>query len=193
MSTDAATGPTSVTTAPGRYISPKMGGTIVHGVFGRDGCYMPCNKCPYQQMCPDLQVGIECPREQEYMAQRVADVGRLEWIDPTIDGPAVMVLIWQEIRIIRAARYLAAVGELVEDVNGYPSYSPLAGEITKLTNSWGRHLERLGLTPKERRKLAARGDAGPASRIAAVIRELQQDELADQDPVDAEFEVEDES
>ena len=164
---------------------------LVHGVRAADGLLMRCDRCPVKGGCEEFGEGALCEPERRYIAERRAQLEALEWVDPVIDGPALSVLVWQEVRITRAARYLAATGELLPGAeHGYAEYVPLADKINTLVNSWQRHLQALGLTPPARRAMEAKGEAGPAAQIAAAIRALSRSEGEQAEPVDAEFTTE---
>jgi hypothetical protein len=167
--------------------------SLKHGVRAADGAYMLCDKCPLRARCEECEPGGECGIERQYVADRRAQLTALEFIDPVIDGPALSVLVWQEVRITRAARYMAASGELLPGAEtGYLEAQPLDRNLSTLVNSWWRGLAALGLTPPERRRLSTTGDAGPAAQIAAAIRQIAAERKADPEPVDADFEATDE-
>jgi hypothetical protein len=154
---------------------------------------MLCDKCPLRTRCEECEAGGECAIERQYVADRRAQLAALEFIDPIIDGPALSVLVWQEVRITRAARYMAASGELLPGAEaGYLEAQPLDRNLSTLVNSWWRGLAALGLTPPERRRLSTTGNAGPAAQIAAAIRQIAGERAPDPEPVDAEFTATDE-
>ncbi len=165
--------------------------SLKHGVRAADGALMHCDRCLVRDTCEASESGGECALEREYVRDRRAAILDLPFIDPVLDGPAVSILVWQETRITRAARYLAAKGELLPGgEQGYLEAQPLDRHLSTLVNSWQRNLQNLGLTPPERRRLTATGEAGPAAQLAQAIRELSQRER--EEPIDAEFEAADE-
>ena len=165
------------------------GNSLKHGVRAADGCLMRCDRCAVRQSCESMESGGTCGLEAEYVRDRRAAIRELPFIDEVLDGPALSILVWQEVRIIRAARYLAAHGELLPGAeSGYLEAQPLDRNLSTLVNSWQRHLQALGLTPPERKRLASTGEAGPAAAIAEAIRKLAKEER-EEEPIDADFEV----
>jgi len=165
---------------------------IKHGVRGADGTFLKCSRCPVRDSCETFAEDGDCNLERAYVEERRAAIMGLPHIDPIIDGPAVGLVIWSELRLLRASRYLAAKGEVLPGAEeGFLEYQPVAGKLVAILNAWGRQAERLGLTPATRRALESKGEAGPAAAIAAAIRELAR-EKPDEVPIDAEFEATDE-
>ena len=166
--------------------------SLKHGVRAADGCLMRCDKCPVRDRCEAMEPGGTCALEAEYVRDRRAAIRELPFIDPILDGPALSILVWQELRIIRAARYLSAFGELLPGAeSGYLEAQPLSQKLSTLVNSWQRHLQNMGLTPPERKRLTSTGEAGPAAAIAEAIRKLSREER-DEACIDADFEASDE-
>jgi hypothetical protein len=126
-----------------------------------------------------------CSYERAYLRSRRRDVLACGHVDPVLDAPAVSVLLWQELRLQRAARFTAVYGELVE---GQPEYTRLAQDVSKLTATWAGLLKDLGLTPPARAKL--KGGAGDAAAaFGALLRGIEEAERAKAGPaVDVEFE-----
>ena len=177
---------------PSQLANLDSGNSLKHGVRAADGCLMRCDKCAVRQSCEACEAGGACALEAEYVRDRRAAIRELPFIDETLDGPALSILVWQEVRIIRAARYLAVHGELLPGAeSSYLEAQPLDRNLSTLVNSWQRHLQALGLTPPERKRLASTGEAGPAAAIAEAIRKLSREEREEK-PIDADFEAADE-
>lgn len=136
--------------------------SLAHGVYARDGALMRCDRCPVAGTCEDRTEGGVCELERRYVEHRRDQLEDLPFIDVILDGPALSVLICQEVRIMRAARYLAAAGEMLPGVEqGYAELCPLAKDVHGLVNSWSRNLEKLGLTPLARKLLAPENVEAP--------------------------------
>ena len=166
--------------------------SLRHGVFSRDGNLMACDRCPLRERCDRHDAGARCALEAEYVETRTRQIVELPFIDGLLDSPAVSVLVWMECRIARAMAYLGTAGDLLPGAEaGYLESQPLDRQLSTLVNSYWRALEKLGLTPMERRKLASEGEDGPAAQLAAAIRELsRQERSAEEDVTDAEFTTE---
>lgn len=163
---------------------------IRHGVHARMGVYMRCDKCPLGEQCEDRKPGEICPHEQQYVERRTAELYRVEWIDPVIDGPTVKYAVWLEIRMERAARYIAMHGEIHDG-----EYLPVAKDVQGLHNSWLRTLEKLGLTPPARKAMADQGQGNLGELAAALLtnRDRVIEAVGQEEPIDAEFEAGDET
>lgn len=144
---------------------------LQHGVLSRVGLLYPCDKCACLE-CPEKAAGERCRIEARYIAARREELHQVTHITPA-DWPAVDLLIWQEVRIDRARRFLAEAGEFLPGAEkGYVEWQPVAQALPALMNSYNRMLAALGLTPAERRKLEDRGESGAAAGLAAAIREI---------------------
>ena len=159
---------------------------IRHGVYARQGVYMRCDQCPMGDECADQEPGEICRHERAYVEQRIRELYELEWIDPIIDGPTVKFAVWLEIRMERAARYIAKLGEMHDG-----AYLPVAQDVQGLHNSWVRTLEKLGLTPPARKAMAEQGQGNLGELAAALLGERGRVVDATR-IVDADFTVEDE-
>jgi len=84
----------------------KPDDALAHGVYTRDGVLTRCDRCPVAGTCEDRTEAGLCELERCYVEQRRAQLHALPWIAPAPDGPALSILLWQEVRITRAARYL---------------------------------------------------------------------------------------
>lgn len=146
---------------------------LKHGVKAADGNYMACVKCATRAACEAYQAGETCAIERAYVDERRAQLVTLAHVDPVLDGPALSVLLWQEVRILRASRYLAAEGELRPDSEGgVLEWQPLAKDVGKLVAGWLRSLQALSLTPAGRKAMADDGRGGPGAELAAAIRDI---------------------
>jgi hypothetical protein len=162
--------------------------SLQHGVFARPGNLMACDRCPLRNGCDRCQPGGRCALEAEYVESRTRQIAALPFIGPE-DLPAVSILVWLECRIARGQAYLANAGDLLPGHEShYLECQPLTEKLGGVVNTYQRMLTSLGLTPGERRKLTATGEAGPAASLAAVIRELSNERKT----VEAEFEARDE-
>lgn len=165
---------------------------ITHGATMAAGNLMPCDKCLKQNDCEAHQAGERCQLEAAYLAERRGQLGQITHLE-AIDGPAVDALVWTEIRLQRLARALSVYGEFVTGPRkGQVSLQPIAAQADKLLTTWTRQLQGLGLTPGERRKLAA-SDGGPAAKIAEALEALADRDRpqAKAEAVDADFQAED--
>ena len=170
---------------------------IKHGFYARPGVLLSCDRCVLREACPRREPGGLCPIERDYVEDRRANLERLEFLDTEgLDAPAITLLIWQEVRLFRAARYLGHAGELLPGAQaGYLEFQPLNKDLGKLISSWQKSLKDLGITPLERRKLEASGEAGPGAEIAKAFAELarrEAEEKAEREAatVDGQFEEE---
>ncbi len=140
-------------------LAPPREAALKHGFYGAPQAFMACDRCPLKDTCPDCEEGGTCPHEKAYLDQRTTEVLSLPHIDPVVDRPALAILLWQEIRILRAFRYLAAAGEMLPGVQeGYAESCPLAKDLQPILNSWARLSKDLGLTPLERKRLSDSGE-----------------------------------
>ena len=166
------------------------GGTaaLKHGAFAADGRFMVCDRCPVRTTCEAFEAGGTCALEREYVRDRRAAILGLPFIEEGLDAPAIATLIWQELRIARAARFLAHAGELLPGAEaGLLEYQPLCKDVGALVSSWRATLQALGVTPAERRRLEANGEAGPGAELARAFRVLaEQERQARAGAVDAE-------
>jgi hypothetical protein len=162
-----------------------------HGIRAADGALMLCRRCCLREQCPEACEG-ECPAEARYLGERRESILGLPHIDAVIDGPAVALLVWCELRLLRWARYLAASGETLPGAPAYLEAQPADKHVTAMLNTWTRLLEKLSLTPATRRALEGRGEAGPGAALASAIRELSRTEAERKPPVHADFEATDE-
>ena len=150
---------------------------LVHGVQGRPGVLMACDRCAVKGTCGDVEPGGRCRIEAAYLAERRPALLSLGHLDAVLDGPALDILLWTEVRLLRAGRYLAEVGELLPGAaQGFAEYQPLAREVPRLVASWRSTLTALGITPAARRALEAKGESGPAAALAAAFGELARQE-----------------
>ena len=60
--------------------------------------------------------------------------------------------------------------------SGLLDYQPLCEKVSALVSSWRATLQALGVTPAERRRLEANGEAGPGAELARTFRELAERE-----------------
>ncbi len=161
---------------------------LAHGGTSRPGI-MRCCKCAARDECEHYGADALCKLEQDYAAARREALLTLSHIDPVIDDPAIGLLIWCEVRLLRVARYLDIVGETVQTEEGLDS-QPIARRLSNMQNAWQRALKELGVTPAERKKLTDEGQTGPAHELANAIREITRNETAEQEQavaVNAEF------
>jgi hypothetical protein len=167
--------------------------SLRHGVFARPGNLMACDRCPLKSGCDRCEPGARCALEREYVETRTAQIGALPFIGPE-DLPAVSILVWLECRIARAQAYLANAGDLLPGHEShYLECQPLTEKLGGVVNSYQRMLTSPGLTPGERRKLTATGEAGPAATLAAAIRERSNERKAPEPvSIDGDFEACDE-
>lgn len=162
---------------------------LQHGVEGRIGLLYPCDKCAVTE-CPDKLEGARCRREASFIATRREELHAVQHITPA-DWPAVDLLIWQEVRLDRARRFLAQAGEFLPGAEqGYLEWQPVAEKLPALVNSYMRQLQALGLTPAERKRLEEKGDAGTGASIAAALREIAAGERR-QGAIEGDFEAQD--
>ncbi len=168
--------------------NPETAG-LQHGVQGRAGLLYPCDKCVCAD-CPEKLAGARCKIEAQYIAARRQELHQVPHITPA-DWPAVDLLIWQEVRIDRARRFLAQAGEFLPGADkGYVEWQPVAQGLPALMNSYNRMLQALGLTPGERKKLEEKGDAGAGASIAAALREIAAQERT-RGAIEGDFEAQD--
>ncbi len=166
---------------------------IKHGIRMADGVLMTCRKCCLRDSCPDCREdGGECPAEESYLAERGQALASLAHLDPIIDGPALRMLLWAELRLLRWARYTSAAGETLPGAPAYLEAHPAEKHVATLFNTWTRLLEKLSLTPATRRALEGQGKGGPAAQIAEAIRAIAAERKGNELPIDAEFEATDE-
>jgi hypothetical protein len=137
---------------------------VRHGVHARPGAYMLCDRCPIREQCEEYEPGERCGPEQEYVERRTRELYAVEWIEPQLDGPTVKFLVWLEVRMERAARYIGMRGEIEGG-----AYLPVAKDVQGLHNSWLRTLEKLGLTPERRKAMSETGQAGFGDLAAALL------------------------
>jgi len=161
--------------------TPPGEARLTHGVYAEAGVYMRCDRCPVRAECGAYTEHALCEHEQLYVTDRRAQVAALPFVDEVLDGPALSVLLWTEVRLQRAARYLAVAGETTK---GLDQYTPLAREVTSLVNSWRQTLTALNLTPGQRRRLAI--ESTTAGTIADVFERMRVE-----DAQEAEFSAED--
>jgi len=167
---------------------------IKHGVKMADGVLMACRKCCLRERCPECrQDGGDCPMEAAYLSERGQALASVPHLDPAIDGPAVRMLLWAELRLLRWARYTAAAGETLPGAPAYLESHPAEKTIGTLFNTWSRLLAALSITPATRRALEGQGKAGPAAQIAEAIKQIANEKPGDREPaIDADFEATDE-
>ena len=166
---------------------------IKHGVKIAPGVLMVCRKCCLRNRCPECRAdGGECSLEEAYLSERAQALAGLPHLNPVIDGPAIRLLMWAEVRLLRWARYTSAAGETLPGAPDYLEAHPAEKTVVSLFNTWTRLLEKLSLTPATRRALEGRGEAGPAAQIAEAIRALAHQKPSEPEAVEAEFEARDE-
>jgi len=146
------------TTCPGgnpASLPPPGDAHLTHG-FARRWAVMSCNACCLRNECASFVAGGRCAEEETYMEQRRSDLLASGRLDPVLDGPALALLLWSEVRLHRAARYLAKAGELLPGAEaGYLEIQPLSKSLLSLLNAWRLLAAELGLTPMQRAKLMA--------------------------------------
>jgi len=167
---------------------------VKHGVKMADGVLMTCRKCCLRERCSECREdGGECPMEAGYLSERGQALAGLRHLDPVIDGPAVRMLLWAELRLLRWARYTAASGETLPGAPAYLESHPAERTIGTLFNTWSRLLEKLSITPATRKALEGQGKAGPAAQIAEAIKQIANEKPGDREAaIDADFEAHDE-
>ena len=172
---------------------PAGEAALTHGVKARPGIIMACDRCAVKGTCESVVPGGYCPQELAYLQDRRQAVLSLAHLDAALDRPALEVLLWQEVRILRAARYLAEVGELLPGAeSGYAEYQPLAKELPKLVASWRSTLQALGVTPAARRALEDKGEGGPGAVLAGLVAEVRKAEAAEKAAtLEGDFEAQD--
>jgi hypothetical protein len=175
-------------------LTPEVS-AIKPGRWLRDGVFMKCARCVCRLECADFTEGGDCPMEQEYIRDRRSIILReLPHLNEALDGPALSVLLWQEVRIARVAQALAVTGEFYPVMEKKPhlEYVPVAEKLSALIGSWRSTLIALGLTPGERKRLEGTGETGPAAQLARAFAELAERERAEkQRAVDAELVTDD--
>lgn len=149
---------------------------IVHGFFARPGALMKCARCPVSATCADCDPDGSCRLEAAYLSERKAALLTIGHLDPVTDGPAIAALLWTEVRLHRAARYMAEKGELdpASEETGNLAYTPVARDSIALMGSWQTQLKTLGVTPSERRRLAGSGEGGLGAALAQALAGLTQ-------------------
>lgn len=160
---------------------PANEAALRHGAYAQPQVFMRCDRCPVKGHCDDCAAGGTCAQERAYLDQRTGELMGLPHLDPILDRPAVAIFLWQEIRILRAYRYLAAAGEMLPGVEaGYAEACPLAKDLQAILNSWARLAKDLGLTPAERRRLSDSG-GDLADKVARVFAEVAERERGGND------------
>jgi len=111
-------------------LQPDRLGAVKHGLKLASQRFMACNRCPVRAECERCEAGADCAIEREYVRDRQAAVLACAHVDPVLDGPTVSILVWQELRLARAARYLAARGEVLPGAEvGLLELQPLARDV----------------------------------------------------------------
>lgn len=139
---------------------------MTHGAWARQGVLLPRDKCVCHDCLSASDKSGVCETERKYLEQRRGEVLRLTHITP-VDWPLVEVLVWTELRIQRAARWLAYRGEIAD--SGPLDWQPLAAKLPALLNTHQRLCDALGLTPTSRARLQANEDTA-ARAIADAFR-----------------------
>jgi len=165
---------------------------LKHGVYAADGVFMRCDRCCLRETCEAAAAGGDCLLEREYVRDRRAQLLTLPFVDAGLDGPALSILLWLEVRLTRAARFLSHEGELLPGADaGYLEYCPLAADVSKLVSSWRETAKALSIFPEGRKKMADTGEAGPAADLAKAFRDLaRQEKEREAQTADGEFEAE---
>lgn len=168
--------------------SPPQSAAIEHGLYLQDGIAMLCGRCPVADLCDHVgDAGTRCPLEIAYIDRRtpqirtaLRDCGQ----DPDRHEALIMAAVWAEIRLARAARHAAAVGEFTAKRD----YTGAAKQIPALQRAVAQALEALNLTPAAIAKLEAQRDATAPQEWAAQIHALDGRAESEGEAVDAEFE-----
>ena len=160
---------------------------LKHGVQTPAGVLMFCDRCPLRDGCKHHRAGAICQPEEEYVSERRAELRAVPHIS-VLDWPALEVLLWSEVRLTRAARYLAAKGELAADGE---DFLPVAKHAEKLMTSWRANLLALSLTPSLRRELERTSEAPNALREAFRELETKASKAKRGEVTEAEFTMED--
>jgi hypothetical protein len=160
-------------TALGNLLPPGQA-AVTHGVRMADGVFLYCDRCAVRVAgCEAYQAGGDCALERQYIADRRAEVLAMPHLDAVLDGPAVSVLLWLELRLLRASRALAMTGETRVSKDGKTlEYVPLADRLGGLISTWRETLKALNLTPAGRKAMADDGRGGPGADLAAALRDL---------------------
>lgn len=160
----------------GRAESPPEKAALKHGVFLQTGTVMRCEHCPSVDRCQHAGQG-ECPIEVAYIPERqrrMCEAIANDGGDPELIEPLIVSAIWAEVRLERAMRCLAAMGEFHPEAagEGIAAYQPVALEVPKLQEAVDKRLDALNLTPAAR--AALEGDRGPGQRTINMILGLGQ-------------------
>ena len=156
---------------------------LKHGATARRHVFMKCARCVCNDECEAYQEGegAVCALEVAHVQERRTLLLSQPGIDPLLDGPAVDVALFAELRVMRGFRFLARVGELQPGAcEGYGEYTPIATRLPLIVNSWRHCLEALALTPAARARLKQTAENPAALAWAAALQALP----AASEPVD---------
>ena len=171
--------------------SPPERAAITHGVYLRDGACMICDECKVAEVCEQYAPGERCAIEVAWITRRRPQICQAlveSGHDPELHQSLVDIAIFAEIRVGRAARFVAARGEFHYSRTEGDSYSGVAKQIPALQAAAIRALEALNLTPAAMAKLRAQQEAhGPVSELGMAVHRAGALEEA---VTDAEFEEE---
>lgn len=176
--------------------SPPEKAAIRHGVWLQPGVVMRCEKCLCMQHCPEAGQG-ECPIEVAYIPerqQRICQAITEDGGDPDLLAPLIVSAVWAEVRLARAMRALAVLGEMQPEAaaHGIAVYQPVADQVPKLQDALERRLDALNLTPAARAKLEADRQQSAGTRVVGmVIAQQSTEQERRQKAIEAEFEAED--
>lgn len=177
-----------------REVSPPETAAVTHGLYMTGGALMVCNRCPVRGECAAVRAGERCALEGAYIParrQEIAAALTTSGHDPALYDSLVTSVVFGEVRLARAMRYLAAAGELLPgaDEAGFLEYQPVAKEVVRLQAEVRAGLDALDLTPKARRQL---GDGGGGPDLGALVRAAAEAEAKRRaEAVDADFEAAD--
>jgi len=171
--------------------SPPETCALVHGLYLRNGACMACDRCTSRDTCPAFVKGGRCQVEADYMQERRQQLA-LALVDvrgdPALAAPLIDMVVIAEVRLARAVRFTAEVGEwLPETEYDGAVYTNAAKEIPKLMKAVASALAVCGLTPSALRKQRAEKRSGP-DLLAALYQAKQLEAGNDAgETVDAEF------
>jgi len=176
---------------------------VRHGLHMAPGVCLQCSVCPVRSMCPHCEDGAACIIESEYMEQRIPQIVtvlREDGHEPALHAGLIDALVYEELRLQRARRYLAVHGEMDEEAHDYRG---AAKEIPKIENQLVKLLQEMNLTPRARAALEQnQPDTDPLARaILALdarsaranddIHDAEMDETDDEDTETTTREVDD--
>ena len=102
-----------------REVSPPERAAVRHGLYLQSGTgqgLMACDKCACRRSCPAFTEGGRCELEREYTQERgqqLAQAVEASGGDPALASSLVASALIAEVRLGRAVRFLAEVGEFL--------------------------------------------------------------------------------